>query len=247
MNLLHQIESGPMPRPRRLLIYGTRGIGVSTLAASFPEPIFIPSDDSLHHLDCRRFPVAQRFGQVLKALTDLYKEPHGYRTVVIDPLDSVERLILDEIRRERGVEHIDTILFNKGYAIALDYWQQLLSAVDVLRDDLGITCLLVGRAQNQRTLERTGVAAPMLLDRYAPALNPRASELIQSWCDAVMFATCTEMTTDAKQSERGVLHTTPAKTHVAKNRMGLPTRMRMEAGAFAPYLSVPKPSLTSLN
>ena len=43
-----------------------------------------------------RFPVARRFGGVMTALQELYVQPHDYRVVVIDPLDSLERLLLDE-------------------------------------------------------------------------------------------------------------------------------------------------------
>jgi len=251
MNLLQQIESEPVRRPRRMLFYGTRGIGLSTFAATFPESVFVPTDDSLHHVACRRFPVARRFGQVTRALQELYNEPHGYRTVVLDPLDGVERLILDEIRRERGVEHIDAIAFSKGYALALDYWQAILSALDALRDDLGMTCLLIARAQNQRSLDSSAAVSPLLIDRQVPAIHSRASELIQSWCDEVLFATGAESPAgkarDADHTGSRVIHTSPARTHIAKNRLGLPPQMEMDARVFAPYLATAKPSLTSLN
>ena len=40
MNLIDQIESGRAVRPRRVLLYGTRGIGLSSFAAALPSPIF---------------------------------------------------------------------------------------------------------------------------------------------------------------------------------------------------------------
>lgn len=109
MSLLQQIESGVALRPKRMLIYGTRGIDASTPVASFPEPVFGTTDDGLQHIDGRRFPIAQQFGEVLAALRNLHSEPHGYRTVAIDPFNTLERLILGRLCRDRGVESIGIV------------------------------------------------------------------------------------------------------------------------------------------
>ena len=39
MKLLERVHSGPSPAPRRVLLYGTAGIGKSTFAAYAPKPI----------------------------------------------------------------------------------------------------------------------------------------------------------------------------------------------------------------
>ena len=236
MNLLQQVESGARPRPRRILFYGTRGIGLSTFAAKLPDTVFVPADDGLAHLDCRRFPVPQRFGHVLKALGELHCEPHGYRTVVLDPLDALERLIFDDVRREHGVEHAEAAPFAAGAKLALSRWRELLSALDALRDDLGMTCVLVGHERGERIADASCAAAPVIVQRHVPALEARASALVQSWCDEVLFATCA----DAAQGGSRVIYTTPARSHVAKNRLGLPPVMPMDARELASRIAVPK-------
>lgn len=45
--LLQKIQSGRSTAPPRLMIYGTEGIGKSTLAARVPQPIFIQTEDGL--------------------------------------------------------------------------------------------------------------------------------------------------------------------------------------------------------
>lgn len=189
MNLFDQIESGRAIRPRRVLLYGPRGIGLSTFAAALPSPVFVTVDDSVAHLDCQRFPVARRFGGVMAALQELYVQPHDYRVVVIDPLDALERLVIDKLCRERGIEHVDDILFAKGYTLALTIWRQLLGRLDLLRTDIGLHCVLVARAQFERRGEAVGGGnAVALTERYVPGLDRQASALVQGWCDEIFFA-----------------------------------------------------------
>ncbi|MCL2120125.1 MAG: ATP-binding protein [Planctomycetaceae bacterium] len=47
MSLLQKIHTGKKQQPPRLLIYGSEGVGKSTLAAKAPNPIFIPTEDGL--------------------------------------------------------------------------------------------------------------------------------------------------------------------------------------------------------
>jgi len=69
MSLLEQVHSGRRHRPPRLLIYGTEGIGKSTLAAQAPAPIFILTEDGLDQIECDSFPLARSFEDVLAYLT----------------------------------------------------------------------------------------------------------------------------------------------------------------------------------
>ena len=93
MSLLEQVHSGRRHRPPRMLIYGTEGIGKSTLAAEAPNPIFVPTEDGLDQIECDSFPLAQSFDDVLAYLKTLAAEDHEYQTVVIDSADWLERLI----------------------------------------------------------------------------------------------------------------------------------------------------------
>ena len=73
MGLLSQIQAGKTRMPPRLFIYGTEGIGKSTLAASAPDAIFIQTEDGLGEIDCHKFPLARTPEDVEHALV---VEPH---------------------------------------------------------------------------------------------------------------------------------------------------------------------------
>ncbi|GDY15042.1 hypothetical protein LBMAG53_39200 [Planctomycetota bacterium] len=109
MSILTSILTGAKPGPRRMLVYGTAGIGKSTFATCAPSPIVIQTEDGLGEIDCHKFPVAQTFTDVMNALAALYQEDHRYRTVVIDSLDWLERVIHAEVCRNRQVPTIEVI------------------------------------------------------------------------------------------------------------------------------------------
>ena len=68
MTLLQQIHHGKQPAPRRVMLYGTHGIGKSTWGASADRPVFIQTEDGLGEIDCARFPPADSYEQVIAAL-----------------------------------------------------------------------------------------------------------------------------------------------------------------------------------
>ncbi|MFQ5734290.1 MAG: AAA family ATPase, partial [Planctomycetaceae bacterium] len=86
MQLLQQIQSGRKPSPRRVMLFGTHGIGKSTFGAMAPGPIFIQTEDGLGEIDCDRFPLTQSFDDAMQALSELYTAEHSYRSVVVDSL-----------------------------------------------------------------------------------------------------------------------------------------------------------------
>lgn len=107
MSLLQQIQSGRKPMAPRLLVYGTEGIGKSTLASQAPKPIFVQTEDGLGEIACDKFPLATSVDDVLAALAELATADHIYQTVVIDSLDWLERLIWDTVCREHRVASIE--------------------------------------------------------------------------------------------------------------------------------------------
>jgi hypothetical protein len=97
MKLLNQIQTGKEVKPRRLTLYGVHGVGKSTYGAMAEQPIFIQTEDGLNDIACDKFPLATSYADVLAALSELYTQQHEYRTVVLDSLDWLERLIFADV------------------------------------------------------------------------------------------------------------------------------------------------------
>ena len=54
---LHMINitKGKQPGARKIVIYGPEGIGKSTFASQFPNPLFIDTENGTKELDVARF------------------------------------------------------------------------------------------------------------------------------------------------------------------------------------------------
>ena len=241
--LLTQVESGKTAGPRRVMLYGTHGIGKSTWGAQAPKPIFIQVEDGLGQVDCDRFPLAGKYADVVSALSELWSEKHPYRTVVVDTLDWLEQLIWAEVCRRKGVENIEDIGYAKGYTFALTHWREVLDGLDALRNDRGMTVVLIAHSK----IDRFENPETETYDRYTPRLHKHACAMVCEWSDEVLFATYrvhTKQTDEGfgRKKARGVgtgeriVWTTERPAHVAKNRLNLPDELPLEWAAYAQYL-----------
>jgi len=241
--LMNQISKGRKARPRRVMLYGTHGIGKSTFGSMADRPIFVQTEDGLANIEVDRFPLAVRYADVLAALGELYTAEHEYRTVVIDSLDWLERLIWGEVCAKRGVESIEDIGYAKGYVFALTQWREILTGLDALRNERGIQVVLIAHAQ----IEKFANPETDTYDRYSPRLQKLASALVQEWCDEVLFATYRVHTKTTKEGfdrkrtqgvgtgER-IIRTTERPAHVAKNRLNLPDEIPLDYRVYAAFV-----------
>ena len=88
-DILSSISRGKRLRHIFALIYGTDGVGKSTLCSHAPNPIFVGTEQ----LDVARFPQTETIGELLTQLRALETEKHEFGTVVLDSLDWIEPLI----------------------------------------------------------------------------------------------------------------------------------------------------------
>ncbi len=240
MTMLAQIRKGRSLMPRRVMLYGVHGVGKSTFGAMAEKPIFITTEEGTNDIECDRFPLAAKYGDVLAALSSLYSEEHDYQTIVIDSLDWLERLIWVEVCAKRGVETIEDIGYAKGYVFALTQWREILAGLDALRAERGMQVILIAHA----AIEKFANPETDSYDRYAPRLQKQASALVQEWCDEVLFASYRVHTRtssegfDRKRTQgigtgERILRTTERPAHVAKNRLNLPDELPLDYRIFA--------------
>ena len=241
--LLKQVQSGKTTEPRRVMLYGTHGVGKSTWGAQAPKPIFVQTEDGLGQVDCDRFPKAGAYGDVIATLSELWAEKHPYQTVVLDTLDWLEQLIWAEVCKRKGVENIEDIGYAKGYTFALTHWREVLDGLDALRNDRGMTVVLIAHSK----IDRFENPETETYDRYTPRLHKHACAMVCEWSDEVLFATYrvhTKQTDEGfgRKKARGVgtgeriVRTTERPAHVAKNRLDLPDELPLDWNAYAQYL-----------
>ena len=243
MGLLQQIERGKKPRPPRLLIYGTEGIGKSTIASQAPEPVFVQTEDGLGEIDCDKFPLAKSFDEAEATLNALHVENHGFQTVVIDSADWLERQVWDAVCVEYAAKSIEKVDggYGKGYVYATNYWRRLLDRLIPLHSDRQMAIILIAHAK----VEKFNDPESSPYERYSPRLNKHAAALLTEWCDAVLFAT-RKFRTQSEEAgfnrkrttahaigpdggER-ILKTVGGPSCIAKNRYGLSAELPLDWG-----------------
>jgi hypothetical protein len=250
MTLMSRVERGRTPKPPRLLVYGTEGIGKSTFAASAPRPIYVQTEDGLDEIACDKLPLATTYDAVLGALAELRHEQHEYETVVIDSLDWLERLVWDKLCGQYGVSSIEKVDggYARGYMHALTFWREIIDHLNVLRGARGMVVLLIAHAK----VERFEDPESSPYDRYSPRLHRHAAALVGEWCDAVLFATrrIRTQTEDAgfnrkrtiahaigKDGGERILRCVGGPSCVAKNRYGIAADLPLSWAAFMAALS----------
>ena len=241
--MIPNVIRGKQITPRRVLLYGTHGVGKSSWAAQAPSPIFIPTEDGLADIDCDKFPLCKFFGDIVNAISILSTEDHSYRTVVLDTLDWAERLIHRDTAQKEGKGNLEDFGYGKGYTKALDDWDFMLRGFTYLREARGMSVILLAHAK----VERYQAPEADPYDRYSPDTHKSVSGMLQEWCDEVLFATYRVSTiakdlgfdrtrTRAIGTGERVVYTTEMSTHLAKRRVPMPDVLPLDFNVYAAYL-----------
>ncbi len=240
---LSKIQKGVVKKPRRCMLYAVEGIGKSTFASLAPDPIFLPTEEGLNEIDCESFPLPKDLDEFFKNIATLIEEDHQYKTVVVDTLDWLERLIWDKVCEDHNKSSIEEIGYAKGYKFALTYWNRFLKGLEILRNDKGMMIILIAHCQIEKFEDPERAA----YDRYGPRLHKHASALIREWSDEVLFA-CYEVDVlkedagfgqkraKAKSQGKRIMRTTERASHMAKNRLSMPDELPFAWKSYAEYL-----------
>jgi hypothetical protein len=226
------LKKGKQSVPPRICIYGGHGIGKSTLASKFPEPIFISTEDGIDSLDVTSFPRATKVKDVVENIKTLIKEDHKFKTVVIDSVDwLIEPLIVTNVEASHDAKDL---AYGKSQMFVAEEFREILQGLDVLRHKRGMNVVLIAHAavvkfEDPRTEP---------YDRYQPKLPNRCNALLQEWADVLAFAAFKVIIKKADAGfnatkSRGVttgerlLHFIENPAFAAKNRYTCPEEIEM--------------------
>jgi len=256
MTSLNSIRRVTADKPPRVVLYGPPGTGKTTLAAEFPAPIFIQTEDGESAgLEFDAFPKATSWAEVWEHLCALANPGHDFRTVVIDSLASLEPLIWAEACALNGWESIEAPGYGKGYVEADTLWRKLISGLDYLRADLRMNVVLIGHSCIANYPNPAGVD----FARWDVSLHKRAREIIERAVDCILmidYDTSVKEVKDAKGvkstkstgSQMRYIWCNGSPARNAKNRYNLPNSILYQRGTayatLAKYFPGSHPSET---
>ncbi|MDY0211116.1 MAG: ATP-binding protein [Acholeplasma sp.] len=226
--MLNIIE-GKEKRPLKIVIYGPEGIGKSTFASQFPEPIFIDTEGGTSNLDIRRIKCNKSWNELISIVKEIKANPTICKTVVLDTADWAETLCTNAVCEKYRKNNIEDFGFGKGYVYLLDEFSKLLVSLDELIE-VGINVVITAHAKPRKfeLPEEQGT-----FDRYEMKLTRQVAPLLKEWCDALFFVNykiyvvTTENNSKKAQGGKRVLYTNHHPAYDAKNRFDLPDELEL--------------------
>jgi len=230
-----KIIEGKEKRPLKIVIYGPEGIGKSTFASKFPDPLFIDTEGGTSNLDVRRIKCSKSWDELLLIVKEIIKNPTICKTLVLDTADWSETMCINAVTEKYRKNNIEDFGYGKGYTYLLDEYTRLLSLFDELIE-VGINVVVTAHAKPRKfeLPEEQGA-----FDRYEMKLTRQVAPVIKEWCDALFFVNykiyvvTTENNTKKAQGGKRVLYTTHNPTYDAKNRFDLPEELELKFEAIA--------------
>ena len=229
------IVSGKISRAVKTVIYGTEGVGKSTLASKFPEPLFLDVEGGTSQLDIRRVELNTDWNELLSAVSEVSQNPDLCRTLVIDTADAAETLCIKHILTKYNQKSIESFGYGKGYTYIGEEWNQLMTGLDSVIDK-GINVVLIAHAKQRKIElpEQTGA-----FDHWEMKLTKQVAPILKEWADLLLFCNYKTfvVTTDnnSKKAQGGkrVMYTSHNPVYDAKNRYGLPDELDLSYDRLA--------------
>lgn len=231
------IKSGKVLRPQKVVIYGPEGIGKTTFAASFPDPVFVDTEGSTYHMNVRRVDKPGSWTELLTIAKQFAASPGVCKTVVIDTADWAEQLCSTEICAKSQKQSIEDFGYGKGYTYLQEEFGKLLNALeDVV--NAGMNVVVTAHAKMRKFEQPDEMGA---YDRWEMKLTKQVAPMIKEWADMVLFANYKTYVVAADkngqkhkaQGGKRVLHTSHHPCWDAKNRHGLPEELPLEYAQIA--------------
>ena len=235
-----KITKGKRARAQKVVIYGTEGIGKSSLASQFPEPLFIDTEGSTDNMDVARLDKPTSWIMLNNQIAFIKANPTVCKTLVIDTIDWAESLCVDNLCAMHGKKGIEDFGYGNGYVYAKEEMGRFLNKLQDLIE-IGINVVLTAHAQIRKFELPDEMGS---YDKYELKLGKKTSSqtapLVKEWADLLLFCNyktyliSQEKSTKKKaQGNQRVMYTEHNPAWDAKNRHGLPSELPLDYASIA--------------
>jgi len=239
MSILDTIEK-PADRPAIVTVLGDAGLGKTSLAATWPAPIFIRAEDGLSAIPEQErpdaFPLIQQVDDLWGQMMALLREDHNYQTLVIDSVTALERLFIQHVIEsdDKKPRSINQALggYGAGVAAVAAMHQRVRKAAGLLNERKGMHVVFVAHADTE-TLELPDQDP---YTRYNLRLGRRSVAPYVDDSDVVGFLKLQTFTTGDGERKKALSDGTrllvcyATASNVSKNRFGIEEDIVFEKG-----------------
>jgi len=248
MSILESITK-PEKRSPLITIVGEGGTGKTSLAASFPKPIFIRAEDGVDRISSlvetpNAFPPIREADDVFNQLLSLLNEDHDFETLVIDSTTKLDSIFSEDIlKRDGRAKTLSTALggYGAGYDALAAMHGRVRKAAGILNAKKGMTVIFIAHAdlETMRLPDRDDYM------RYSLRLSKKSLTHFIDDVDLVGYVRLHAALRGDEDERKMVIsngdrefvcHATAAS--VAKNGLGIREPLEFEEGTnpLAPYL-----------
>ena len=238
MSVLDTIQT-PADRSLIATICGDSGMGKTSLAATFPKPIFIRAEDGLQAIPADRrpaaFPVLNSADDLWAQLTALCNEEHAYQTAVIDSVTALERMFISEVlKQDPKAKSINQALggYGAGMSAVASMHQRVRRAAGIMSERRGMHVIFIAHVD----IETMRLPDTDDYQRYSLRLSPKSLPPYIDDVDVVGFVKLTTFTKGDGERKKAistgerelVCHAVAA--NVSKNRFGITEPLQLKLG-----------------
>lgn len=241
-----QITRGKITGAQKVVIYGPEGIGKSTFAAQFPNPLFIDTEGSTKHMDVARTPKPTSWAMLLEQVRYVRDHQGICGTLVIDTADWAEQLCAVELCAKSKKSGLEDFGYGKGYVYLTEEFGRLLNLLEEVVER-GTNVCFTAHAKMRKFEQPDEMGA---YDRWEVKLQKSTGPLLKEWADMMLFANYKTyvVNVDGQGVQKGknkvqggdrVLYTTHHPCWDAKNRHDLPDEIPMRFAAISHCIPAP--------
>lgn len=240
-----EITRGKIRSAQKVVVYGPEGIGKSTFAAMFPNPVFIDTEGSTKYMDVPRLPKPYCWSILMDDVNHVYKNPHLCDTLIIDTADWAEKLCAEDLCAKSQKTGIEDFGYGKGYVYLTEDFGKLLNRLEEIVE-LGVNVVLTAHAQMRKFEQPDEMGS---YDRWEMKLKKQTAPLLKEWADAVLFVNYQTYVVNVDgqgvtkgknkvQGGRRIMYTSHHPCWDAKNRYNLPPEVDFDYSVIAPFIPV---------
>lgn len=220
------ITKGIISKPVKVCVYGVEGIGKTTFASQFPEPLFFDLDKGSAQLDVSRVTDITSWPLLMSNIKEVYDNPTICKTLVIDTADAAERMCIDYICGKFNKKGIEDFGYGAGYTYLTEEFARFLVQLDAcIGQGVNVVVLAHAVLKTVTLPEEMGTYDHWELKLSSKTTN-KVAPLVKEWADLLLFANYKTILVEdgARKKAAGgkrIMYTTHTTFADAKNRFSL--------------------------
>ena len=245
---LNDILSSPKTnRPLIITIVGEAGMGKTTLASTFPNPVILRTEDGTLSLsdrdDVALLPVAKTVEECFSYIEMLATEPHEFKTLVIDSITQLNTLIEKEIlESDSKAKSLNSALGGYGAAFSAvsEVHRKFREWCGMLSEDKQMNIVFVAHTDTE-IIEQPDSDQ---YSRYTIRMHKKSVSHYADNVDVIAYLKLKTFTKGVGEKKKAISDGTriltcyPIANHISKNRLGISEDLTIANGdnPFLQYL-----------